>query len=223
MPRGGKRTGAGAPKRNFNAVTRGNTSERMLAVYVFLKLHPDHHALAHELTDAGIITHPPRPAREAMRRALGYVWQTYFDCTPDKQSKTIKQPPSSASDLRKTKNCGSNSLERTPRLTRAQLRDHAAAAFAAPFSPQVENATLNHLRFSPASVDLCRRCSAQRDAAEARATPAAPACAGDPGGRHPNAPPRPSPQRASAASVHSVDHRLPVPNPLPILPPDACG
>lgn len=38
MPRGGKRPGAGAPKGNLNALTRGNRSPRLLHVGLVLAL-----------------------------------------------------------------------------------------------------------------------------------------------------------------------------------------
>jgi hypothetical protein len=164
MPRGGKRPGAGAPRGNFNAVTRGNNSERLIAVYVLATLHPDQHALAHELIDARVITRPPRPSRVAMRLAVTYIWNTYFDRSAARQSITIKQPVSSPARLPKTKNCRSNSGAKRPDLAGARLRERTEHAVAALVKQQIENRGSNQTRFSATSIAFCRRCSAARDA-----------------------------------------------------------
>ena len=86
MPRGGKRTGAGAPKGNFNAVRTGQHSDRMAKVYAVLVEYPDHKALAHELYHAGFLTPPHFRFNRDIRGIVDYLYGRWFDCLPGAQS-----------------------------------------------------------------------------------------------------------------------------------------
>ncbi len=55
MPRGGKRPGAGAPKGNLNALTRGEHSNIAIRVRDYVQEHPHQRRLAFELRDAGLV------------------------------------------------------------------------------------------------------------------------------------------------------------------------
>ena len=57
MPRGGRRPGAGAPKGNFNHLTRGQSSLRMRLIYLALLAYPDKRALVLDLRRAGYVQH----------------------------------------------------------------------------------------------------------------------------------------------------------------------
>ena len=89
MPRGGKRTGAGAPKGNFNAVRTGQHSDRMAKVYAVLVEYPDHKALAHELYHAGFLTPPHFRFNRDIRGIVDYLYGRWFDCLPGAQSIAI--------------------------------------------------------------------------------------------------------------------------------------
>ncbi len=93
MPRGGRRPGAGAPKGNFNAVTTGNNSPRLLMVYLAVLRHPDWKALAYEIYEGGFFPPPTYKFNEDIRGVVDYLWRRWFDSPQAEQSKAIKAAP----------------------------------------------------------------------------------------------------------------------------------
>lgn len=89
MPRGGKRPGAGAPKGNFNGITTGNYSVRLIMVHEMMLSHPDPKALAHELHHAGFFPAPHYRFNGDRRGVMAYLYRRWFDCVPGMQSKAI--------------------------------------------------------------------------------------------------------------------------------------
>jgi hypothetical protein len=89
MPRGGRRPGAGAPRNNFNAIGRGNSSRRLRLIYTFVTYHPDQRALANELYAAGFFRGSPPYSPYELPDIYRYIWEVYFDCSRPGQSISI--------------------------------------------------------------------------------------------------------------------------------------
>jgi hypothetical protein len=79
MPRGGRRSGAGAPKGNLNAFRNGNYSKRAPMVYEAILAHPDWHALAVALYDAGLINPPARVPVSRVPALVNFLYPLLFD------------------------------------------------------------------------------------------------------------------------------------------------
>jgi hypothetical protein len=102
MPRGGRRPGAGAPKGNFNAMTTGNNSVRMLLVYMNLVRlsDPNNPALTAErkqlgqwLVEGGFINPPRYRFNDDTKGAIEFLWRKWFDSPHATQPKAIKDLP----------------------------------------------------------------------------------------------------------------------------------
>jgi hypothetical protein len=103
MPRGGRRPGAGAPKGNFNAVTTGNNSARLLMVYLRMvramafpddpRSIIDREHLKVWLVEGGFFVPPHYRFNGDTRGALRFLWKKWFDSSPAEQSKAIKDLP----------------------------------------------------------------------------------------------------------------------------------
>ena len=92
MPRGGKRPGAGAPRGNVNALTRGLHAHRPWLAYLVFHHYPPRagRVLTRELIAAGVLPRHRPSTRRDMRRLLAYLINKWFDCLPANQSRTIK-------------------------------------------------------------------------------------------------------------------------------------
>jgi len=97
MPRGGRRPGAGAPRNNFNAMGRGNSSRRLRLIYTFMAYHPDQRALGLELYNAGFFRGSPFYSPYEVPEICRYIWEVYFDRSRPRQSITINDADSPSS------------------------------------------------------------------------------------------------------------------------------
>jgi hypothetical protein len=100
MPRGGRRPGAGAPKGNFNAVTTGNNSMRLLLVGAKIMILKDDLTRVDErarlkqiFIESGCFPLPTRQFNGDLKRLVEILWREWFDSHQSTQSNAIKDLP----------------------------------------------------------------------------------------------------------------------------------
>ncbi len=100
MPRGGRRPGAGAPKGNFNGVTTGNNSMRMLMVGANIMILRDDLTRVDErarlkqvFIESGCFPLPTRQFNGDLKRMVEILWREWFDSPQSTQSNAIKDLP----------------------------------------------------------------------------------------------------------------------------------